>query len=219
MRLAEQFLPNNWGSHVLIPDEQFSIIGKAVAEERSRNTVYPESSNVFKAFELTSYESTNVVVLGQDPYHGKGQAYGVAFGTLSEEPPPSLVNIYKEIEHSIYGGFLLDFDYTLKHWTSQGVLLLNTSLTVIEGTPGSHMLLWKPFTEAVIKSLNNRTNIIWILLGNHAKKYAPLMSEFHVKLQAGHPSPLNTSVPFLGSGVFKRANEWLDLWEKPTIKW
>lgn len=219
MSYLEQYLPRDWGRYINMSDNDFLRMGKMVASEREKATVYPESANVFKAFELTSYQETRVIVLSQDPYHGKGQAYGVAFGTLAETPPPSLVNIYKEIERSIYDGMLLDFDYTLKHWTSQGVLLLNTSLSVIEGVPGSHMGIWKPFTEAVIEALNQKTQLIWILLGNHAKKYIPLMSEFHVKLQAGHPSPLNTSVPFLGSDIFKKANDWLDIWELPTIKW
>lgn len=219
MNYLERYLPRDWGRYIDIPEQSFLMLGQTVANERKSNVVYPESANVFKAFELTSYAETIVTVIGQDPYHNKGQAYGVAFGTLDEAPPPSLVNIHKEIERSIYDGFLLDFDYTLKHWTSQGVLLLNTALTVIEGNPGSHAGIWKPFTEAVIKALNNKTQHIWILLGNHAKKYKPLISEFHVVLEAGHPSPLNTSIPFYGSDVFKKANDWLDMWEMSTIKW
>lgn len=130
MSYLEKYLPNDWGQHIDMPEIEFYALGRAVAGERQRNTVYPESKNMFKAFELTPFRNTKIVLLGQDPYHTKGHAYGVSFGTLSEDIPPSLKNIRKEIERSIYNGLLLEFDYSLQHWAKQGVLLLNTSLSV-----------------------------------------------------------------------------------------
>lgn len=221
MKLIHNVIPGTWGYKI---DEQlaegtFETIGKTIHDIRQTDTVYPSREDLFKAFRLCSFEDTKVILLGQDPYPSKGHAHGLSFGTLASEPPPSLVRIAQEIESSVYDGFMVDFDYTLESWAEQGVLLLNTALTVKAGVPNSHKHIWKPFTEGVVRALNTKNNVIWILLGNFAKEYKEYLSVTHFILEAGHPSPLNTSIPFLGSGVFKKTNDRLEFLGLPPIKW
>lgn len=176
-----------------------------LTEEREKYTIYPKSSDVFNAFKYTQFKDLKVVIIGQDPYHD-GSAIGLAFGVNSNKIPPSLRNIKKEWENS--NNKQDNFDYSLKSWASQGVLLLNTALTVKENSPGSHTKHWQFFTEAVIKTINEATvGTIFLLWGKHAQTYKHLINPvFHEVLEAGHPSPLNTSNPFVGCDHFNKTN-------------
>lgn len=174
------------------------------------NQFYPESKHIFKALHLTHYHDVKVVILGQDPYHQPHQANGLAF-SVSEgvKLPPSLVNIYKEIELE-YGVKMPD-NGDLTPWAKQGVLLLNTILTVIPNKPLSHQNLgWEFFTDKVIERLQKKEFIVYILLGAQAQKHIPkITNKNHVILKTSHPSPLSSYRGFIGSNIFKKANQAL----------
>lgn len=198
---------------------------KAIVYERRAS--HPKMENVFRAFNECPVEDLKVVILGQDPYHD-GSATGLAFDNLREPEKlsPSLKAIIKEIqdcpiEDTIY--FMSEEDKTtsyLGHLPSQGVLLLNTALTVEHGKAGSHAKLWQEFTEQLIKDINRKDNIVWILWGNHAKKYKKFIdNNTHYLIEGGHPSPLNTSVPFSGGKYFSECNSFLRTVNKSPIEW
>ncbi len=173
--------------------------------------IYPDMYDIFNALRYTSYNSVKAVILGQDPYHGAGQAHGLCFSVKKGvAPPPSLVNIFKELKDDI--GFKLPCHGELTDWAKNGVLLLNTALTVREGQPNSHRGQgWETFTDAVISALNQRKEpIVFILWGANAKAKATLITNpVHLKLTAPHPSPLSAYSGFFGCRHFSKANDFL----------
>lgn len=183
---------------------------KKVDSEYESKTVYPPYDLIFRALKMIDYESVKVVILGQDPYHGAGQANGIAFAVNKGIPlPPSLVNIYKEIESDI--GVKMPLSGTLLGWEEQGVLLLNATLTVRQGEPQSHSQFgWQKFTDAVTVALNKRTRpLVFILWGAGAGAKKQLIESRHLVLTSPHPSPLSASRGFFGCKHFSKTNEFL----------
>lgn len=203
-------LPASWQAALADELEQPYIAKLAafVATERASQTIYPPAGEEFTALNLTAYEQVRVVILGQDPYHGPGQAHGLAFSVQKGiKVPPSLVNIYKELNSD------LDVDPPkhgyLVEWASQGVLLLNTVLTVRDGQPNTHKGQgWERLTDAIIGAVSARvTPAVFLLWGAPAQKKAGLVDENrHVILRAAHPSPLSARNGFFGSRPFSQAN-------------
>lgn len=189
--------------------------------EYSNCRVYPNMYDLFSAFKVTPYEKTKVVILGQDPYHEPNQAHGMSFSVKPGVAiPPSLLNMYKELQDE-YGCFVPNNGY-LMPWAQQGVLLLNSVLTVREGQANSHAGKgWEIFTDNVISALNRRTDpVIFLLWGNYARKKKDLIdTSRHFVLEAPHPSPLSANRGFMGCGHFKRANEILISLVKTPIDW
>lgn len=192
-----------------------------VQKRRAEVRVFPEEKNVFTALELTPFESVKVVILGQDPYHGFGQAHGLSFSVQKGTPlPPSLKNIYKELQEDIGGEFPTEGD--LSHWAKQGVLLLNTVLTVEEGNANSHKGKgWERLTNRLIESLNELNHpVIFILWGKPAQDKEKLITNpNHVILKAPHPSPLSAYRGFFGSKPFSRVNDILIQQGQTPIRW
>ena len=187
----------------------------------SGRVIYPAQAEYFVAFELTPFEKVKVVILGQDPYHGEGQAHGLCFSVPAGIPkPPSLVNIFKEMEDDL--GIKVPSHGNLEKWADQGVLLLNATLTVRENQAGSHQNKgWETFTNAVIKSLSqNRENLIFTLWGNFAIAKQQLIdaSRHHI-LTAAHPSPLSAYKGFFGCRHFSKINEFLKKDGNAEIQW
>ena len=198
------------------------ILATVRAERQSGQTIYPPAADVFNAFKLTEFAQTKVVILGQDPYHGEHQAHGLAFSVQHGiSPPPSLVNIYKELADDI-AGFQIPVSGCLNHWAEQGVLLLNTVLTVRAHQAHSHANLgWETFTDRVIAQLNeHRQNIVFMLWGSHAqKKGAMIDRRRHLVLTAPHPSPLSAYRGFFGCKHFSQANAYLAQHGIAPIDW
>lgn len=192
-----------------------------VQKRREEVRVFPEEKNVFRALELTPFESVKVVILGQDPYHGFGQAHGLSFSVQKGiSLPPSLKNIYKELQEDIGGELPTEGD--LSHWAKQGVLLLNTVLTVEEGNANSHKGMgWERLTNRLIESLNELNHpVIFILWGKPAQDKEKLITNpSHVILKAPHPSPLSAYRGFFGSKPFSKVNEMLIQQEQTPIRW
>ena len=192
-----------------------------VRDEREKSIVYPPVGKVFTAFEATPFNEVSVVILGQNPYHGPGQAHGLAFSVLPNvTPPPSLRGIYKELRDDL-GIRPVNHGY-LMAWAQQGVFLLNTVLTVRQGEPGSHRKMgWEIFTSKVIKVLAARDKrIVFLLWGNDAKAKAEMIStEHHVVLASSHPSPLGAYQGFYGCKHFSRTNQALLLKNIAPIDW
>ena len=192
-----------------------------VQKRRAEVRVFPEEKNVFNALELTPFESVKVVILGQDPYHGFGQAHGLSFSVQKGIPlPPSLRNIYKELQEDIGGELPTEGD--LSHWAKQGVLLLNTVLTVEEGNANSHKGMgWERLTNRLIESLNGLKHpVIFILWGKPAQDKEKLITNpNHVILKAPHPSPLSAYRGFFGSKPFSRVNDILIQQGQTPIRW
>ena len=192
-----------------------------VQKRRAEVRVFPEEKNVFNALELTPFESVKVVILGQDPYHGFGQAHGLSFSVQKGIPlPPSLKNIYKELQEDIGGGLPTEGD--LSHWAKQGVLLLNTVLTVEEGNANSHKGMgWERLTNRLIESLNELKHpVIFILWGKPAQDKEKLITNpSHVILKSPHPSPLSAYRGFFGSKPFSRINDILIQQGQIPIRW
>jgi len=194
-----------------------------VAQRREQGvTVYPPEDEVFNAFKVTPFESVKVVVLGQDPYHGPNQAHGLCFSVKPGiVPPPSLKNMYKELATDIAGFETPEHGY-LQSWAEQGVLLLNTVLTVEQGNAHSHKHLgWEHFTDKVIEGLSSQgEGVVFLLWGAHAQKKGKTIdqSKHHV-LQAPHPSPLSAHRGFFGCQHFSKANELLKQQNKAEIDW
>lgn len=190
------------------------------AEKASGATVYPPGSQIFRAFELTPVSELKVVILGQDPYHGPGQAMGLSFSVPDGVPaPPSLRNIFKEIENDL--GIKMSGRPNLEGWARQGVLLLNSVLTVRASQPTSHSRIgWQEFTDAVIKYISDNCNgIVFMLWGNFARgKKALIDTSRHFVLEAAHPSPLAGGT-FFGCRHFSKANEILLNEHKTPINW
>ena len=183
--------------------------------------VYPPGNKIFSAFDTCPFKNTNVVIIGQDPSHGPGQANGLCFSVNpGVKMPPSLVNIFKEVTDDTAAPFPANGDLT--RWAQQGVLLLNSSLTVREGAPTSHSDIgWEEFTDAVVDKLNKeKENLVFILWGSHAiKKGEKIDRSKHLVLTSPHPSPLSAHRGFFGNKHFSKANEYLVSHNKPPIKW
>ena len=199
----------------------FQKLWQEVEAEYDRAKVYPAKENIFNALRYTPYHKVKVVLLGQDPYHGEGHAHGFAFSVQPGTPfPPSLQNIYKEIKADL--GFPIPETGCLIPWAEQGVLLLNTVLTVRESEPNSHKKLgWTTFTDAVISALNDREDpVIFLLWGANAKEKLPLITNNrHYVLSSAHPSPLSASRGFFGCRHFSKVNTILERLQKETIDW
>lgn len=194
-----------------------------VKKEREQGlTIYPPEEHMFSAFETTPFEQVKVVVIGQDPYHGPNQAHGLCFSVLpGVKVPPSLVNIYKELAQDIPEFVIPNHGY-LQSWAEQGVLLLNTVLTVQEGNAHSHKHLgWEKYTDQVIKALNeHKQGLVFILWGAHAqKKAASIDRSKHSVLAGPHPSPLSAHRGFFGCKHFSATNEILAKQGLPEINW
>ncbi len=203
----------------------FKKLQKFIADERKLFTIYPQHENVFRAFELTSYADTRVVILGQDPYHGANQANGLCFSVQSDVAiPPSLRNILKELQS--------DLDFTantkianhgnLEHWAQQGVLMLNTTLTVRAGEAGSHQGFgWETFTDEVIRIINNKSHsVVFVLWGAMARKKRLLINtDKHHIVESAHPSPLSAHNGFIGSRPFTKINDALAKANFKPISW
>ncbi|MES2202794.1 MAG: uracil-DNA glycosylase [Patescibacteria group bacterium] len=201
--------------------EYFMQLAAFVKEEYIHGVIYPAPKNVFRAFELCPFDKVEVVILGQDPYHGAGQANGLSFAVPEGvRLPPSLQNIFKELESDI--GPVKNKTGDLERWAKQGVLLLNATLTVRASTPGSHQGKgWEAFTDAVIKTLSNKKeNLVFILWGNYAKqKGAHIDRSKHCVIESPHPSPFAAHSGFFGSKPFSKTNTYLLSKNKKPIDW
>ncbi|UJF20103.1 uracil-DNA glycosylase [Vibrio sp. SS-MA-C1-2] len=201
----------------------FQHIKETIAEKRASGvTIYPKDKDIFNAFHYTELTDVKVVILGQDPYHGKGQAHGLSFSVQpSIKVPPSLVNIYKELAQDIDGFEVPNHGY-LTSWAEQGVLLLNTVLTVEQGNAHSHAKLgWERFTSGVIELINQQNSgVIFLLWGAHAqKKGAKIDRDKHHVLTSVHPSPLSAYRGFFGCQHFSKSNVLLKQQGKTEINW
>lgn len=192
-----------------------------VRSERSRTTVYPPHDEVFAALHLTPYADTRVMILGQDPYHGRGQAHGLCFSVQRGiQIPPSLVNIHKELHDDV--GVPVPDHGNLEAWARQGVLLLNATLTVRAGQAGSHQGKgWETFTDEVIKAVDAKPeHVVFILWGGYARKKKALIDRSrHTIIESPHPSPLSAHNGFFGSRPFSAANAALEAHGQKPIDW
>lgn len=200
----------------------FKDLTTFVKEEYQDAKVYPHPKNIFRAFELCPFNEVTVVILGQDPYHGEGQANGLAFAVGEQMTvPPSLKNIYKEIENDL--GIHPDtINGDLSRWAKQGVLLLNATLTVRAHSAGSHQAKgWEEFTDTVIKKLSeDKEHLVFLLWGNYAKaKGIHIDRTKHLVLEAPHPSPFSASSGFFGCKHFSKANDYLRKHGETPIDW
>ena len=199
----------------------FASLVRFLHEEKSAgHKIFPPGSQIFKAFELTPVKDVKVVILGQDPYHGPGQAHGLSFSVPENMPaPPSLKNIFKEIESDL--GVKMSGYPNLENWARQGVLLLNAVLTVRSSEAASHSRIgWQEFTDAVIRYISdNCEGVVFMLWGNFARTKSDLIDKSrHCVLEAAHPSPLARGA-FFGCRHFSKANTYLQTTGRPTIDW
>ncbi|MFC8684964.1 uracil-DNA glycosylase [Brevibacillus porteri] len=216
-------LQNDWAP--VLADEfekpYYVKLRQTLKEEYQTQTIYPDMYQIFTALHLTEYQNAKVVILGQDPYHGPGQAHGLSFSVKPGiKPPPSLVNIYKELKSDV--GFEIPQHGYLNHWAKQGVMMLNTVLTVRRGTPNSHKDIgWETFTDRIIHLLNDReTPLVFILWGKHAQEKAAFIDRNkHFVIASPHPSPFSANRGFFGSRPFSRTNEFLRSRELQEIDW
>ncbi len=204
-----------------ISKEYFINLLNFIKKEYQTKTIYPKQTEIFKAFRNTSYKDTKVVILGQDPYHGEGQAEGLSFSVkLGIQKPPSLQNIFKELHDDL--GYAIPKNGSLVSWTEEGVLLLNTVLTVEASKPASHKDLgWETFTDAVIKKLNEKeTPIVFILWGSFARSKKKLITNpIHGIVESPHPSPFSAYNGFFGSKPFSKTNNFLVSKGLKPINW
>ncbi|NLY46997.1 MAG: uracil-DNA glycosylase [Tissierella sp.] len=219
----KQIFNNDWES-LLTPEmnkEYYQRLRSFLINEYKTKTIYPDMNHIFNALHFTAYKNTKVVILGQDPYHGPNQAHGLAFSVKpGMKIPPSLRNMYKELNTDL-GCFIPNNGY-LKKWADQGVLLLNTSLTVIAHEANSHSKIgWEIFTDSIISLLNQREDpLIFILWGNNAKsKEGLITNNRHYIIKSVHPSPLSASRGFFGSKPFSKTNQILEENGKTPIDW
>ena len=203
--------------------EYFAELTEFVKKEYKDGTVYPAPKNIFRAFDLCPFDKVKVVILGQDPYHGVGQANGLAFAVEdSQAVPPSLQNIFKEIASDCGYPMSTKHGGDLTRWAEQGVLLLNATLTVRAHSAGSHQGKgWEQFTDAVIRTLSEeREHLVFMLWGNYAKaKGAHIDRTKHLVLEAPHPSPFSAYSGFFGCKHFSKANEYLISHNETPIDW
>ena len=216
-------LGNDWDE--ILADEwqkdYYKRLRAFLKQEYSTKRIYPHMNDIFNALKLTSFEETKVVIIGQDPYHGVGQAHGLCFSVMPGVPfPPSLKNIFKELNSDV--GKPIPQTGELTSWAKQGVLLLNNVLTVQEGNPTSHKGMgWEIFTDRVISELNRKeTPVVFLLWGAHAQKKAEIITNpIHKKLMSVHPSPLSASRGFFGCRHFSKTNEILKSNNCAEIRW
>lgn len=216
-------IENSWA--LRLQDEfnkpYFVELTQFVKEEYKIATVFPPGKEIFKAFDCCSFDDLRVVVLGQDPYHGAGQAHGLCFSVNQGiKPPPSLVNIFKEIKQDL--GKDMPSHGDLTRWAKQGVLLLNATLTVRESSPGSHQKKgWETFTDAVIKKISDeKEHVVFILWGAYAQKKTELINaEKHLILSSAHPSPFSADRGFFGNKHFSKTNAYLIQQGLKPIDW
>jgi uracil-DNA glycosylase len=201
--------------------EYFLRLSEFVKEEYRTKTIYPPGSLIFNAFNLCPFQKVKAVIIGQDPYHGPGQAHGLCFSVREgTDFPPSLINIFKEIESDL--GIKRPVNGNLERWAAQGVLLLNATLTVMAHQAGSHQKRgWEQYTDSVISTLNNeKENIVFFLWGAYAQKKGESIDRSkHLVLESVHPSPLSASRGFFGNKHFSRCNEYLKAHGKEPINW
>ena len=200
----------------------FTRLAAFVKDAYAKGVVYPPGKYIFEAFNRTPFNKVKVVILGQDPYHEPNQAHGLCFSVRKGvQVPPSLVNIYKELEQE-YGTPFLNRDGDLTHWADQGVLLLNATLTVAAGNAGSHQGKgWEMFTDAVVAKLaEQREHLVFLLWGSYARRKGAFINrQRHLVLEAPHPSPLSAFRGFIGCGHFKQANDYLSAHGQSPIVW
>ena len=216
-------LKNDWAG--LLNDEfnkeYYQTLRSFLTNEYKTKTIYPDKYDIFNALHFTPYADVKVVILGQDPYHGPGQAHGLSFSVNPGiKIPPSLLNIYKELNSDL-GCYIPNNGY-LKKWSDQGVLLLNTSLTVRAGEANSHKSIgWEIFTDRIISLVNEKEDpVVFLLWGNNAiKKKNLITNKKHLILTSAHPSPLSASRGFFGSKPFSKINNFLISVNKQPIDW
>ncbi|MDX9970829.1 MAG: uracil-DNA glycosylase [Candidatus Gracilibacteria bacterium] len=221
--MPEIKIHNSWKT--LLSDEfekeYFNNLIKFVKTEYKSHTIYPQGKNIFRALDFCPFENVKVVILGQDPYHGPSQANGLCFSVNEGiRKPPSLINIYKEIESDLK--IKMPNHGNLENWSKQGILLLNATLTVRANQAGSHQKKgWEEFTDAIINIISEKKeNIVFILWGNYAKKKGEIINKNkHLILEAPHPSPLSAHSGFFGSKHFSKTNEYLLKTGKNPINW
>lgn len=214
---------NDWDE--ILKDEfskpYYKELRQFLKQEYATRTIYPEMNNIFSALKASSFADTRVVIIGQDPYHGAGQAHGLCFSVKKPvEPPPSLKNMFKELSDDV--GFKIPDHGELTAWAEQGVLLLNTVLTVREASPNSHKGKgWEIFTDRVIAELNRKeTPVVFLLWGANAKNKAKIITNpIHKKLETVHPSPLSAYGGFFGCKHFSRCNQILIESGQKPIDW
>jgi uracil-DNA glycosylase len=222
---ARKYFPEDWvnaiGLDVL--NSQLAVISSVLIEHRKDSTILPLAGDplLFQAFRETSYDNVKVVILGQDPYHD-GAFNGLAFGNGSSTEfktkgiSPSLRNILVEVERTEG----IKPNPNLYAWARQGVLLINTAHTVLEGVAGSHLELWREFTDLVLAALCKKDDLVWMLWGSKAQAFLPsITNKTHCVIQAGHPSPLNNTHPFVGCNCFQECNNQLKAKKYELIVW
>lgn len=219
----KEILKNNW-KYVLNEEfekDYYKNLRSFLVTEYKTKIIYPNMYDIFNALHYTDYDDVKVVILGQDPYHGPNQAHGLSFSVKpGVKAPPSLMNIYKEL-HTDLGCYIPNNGY-LKKWADQGVLLLNTVLTVRQGEANSHKNKgWEHFTDAVINAINKREKpVVFILWGNNAiSKKKLITNPIHKIIQSVHPSPLSANRGFFGSKPFSQANDFLESIGQEPIDW
>lgn len=199
----------------------FTELAQFVEEEYATQTIYPNAKNIFKAFEICPFEATKVVILGQDPYHGPAQADGLCFSVQEGiKPPPSLINIFKEIREDV--GKPIPTSGDLTRWAKQGVLLLNATLTVRASSPASHQGRgWEIFTDAVIKLISDqKEKVVFILWGAYAQKKGDIINASkHLIIESAHPSPFSVYKGFFGSKPFSKTNAYLKSKGLAEVDW
>jgi uracil-DNA glycosylase len=215
-------IDESWRPHLEAEFQKpyFSGLREFVREEYAKRRVFPAAARIFRAFDECPFEKVKVVILGQDPYHGAGQANGLCFSVdAGVATPPSLANIFKEIEADL--AHPVSHDADLSRWAKQGVLLLNATLTVCEGAAGSHQNRgWEEFTDAAVRALSEkRHGLVFMLWGNYARrKGSGIDRSRHLVLEAGHPSPLSAQ-RFFGCRHFSKANAYLAAQREAPIDW
>lgn len=224
MQVDARFRINeSWGMHLAaeLAQPYFAALTDFIRDEYRTQKIYPPAAQIFRAFAECPFDATNVVVLGQDPYHGAGQANGLCFAVnAGVPPPPSLKNIFKELDGDL--GHPVSRDADLTRWADQGVLLLNATLTVRGGQAGSHHNKgWERFTDAAIAALSReRQGLVFLLWGNHARrKGAGIDRTRHLVLESAHPSPLSAHTGFFGNHHFSQANAYLMARGARPIDW
>ena len=214
---------NDWDSVLKeeFDKDYYKKIEEFLEKEYKEETIFPEKDKIFEAFKLTPFKDVKVVILGQDPYHGRGQSHGLAFSVQKDvKIPPSLRNIYKELESDL--GLEIPNNGYLKSWAEEGVLLLNTALTVREGQANSHRKIgWEIFTDNVIKKVNEKEDpVVFILWGNNAKEKEKFITNpIHGIIKSYHPSPLAASRGFFGTRPFSKANKFLKEHGRGQVDW
>ena len=215
-------LKNEWQNQIGSEFDKpyYRALRTFLIEQYKTKTIYPDQKDIFNALHYTDFPDVKAVILGQDPYHGPGQAHGLSFSVKPGVPlPPSLQNIFKELSDDL--GVPMPSHGYLKQWADEGVLLLNTVLTVEESTPNAHQNKgWETFTDAVIDALNHREMpVVFILWGNNAKQKKKRIASHHFIIEAPHPSPLSVYRGFYGSKPFSKTNHFLEKINRTPIDW